>query len=214
VKWRGDQVSFFSGSDSLPYRQYIIMKKIASHLRNTVIAGIVLLIPVFVIIVIIQNMYGKLTGFGKQLSAFLGIKSVAGIGAASIATTLILIVLFYAFGLLVQVSLVTRFKNWIENNLLQYIPGYLGYKVKMEEKLMPKGETKIAALVTVGEIIRPGFLMHRSAGKCVVFIPNTPDTNTGEVWVVEEGRVKELGVADQAFVNSIRHSGKGMEIPA
>lgn len=190
------------------------MKQFLAHIRNTVISGIILLLPVFVVIIIVQKMFAKLTGFGKQLSDFLGLKSIGGVGAASIATTFILVTAFYLVGLLVRFTMVTNIRNWIENNLLQYIPGYLGYKVKMEEKLMPKADERIAALISVNGITRPGFLVSREGDQCVVFMPNTPDTNAGEVWVVKAEQVKELGKADAAFLNSIRHSGKGLVIKA
>jgi uncharacterized membrane protein len=186
------------------------MKAFFQNLKTTIIAGVIFLLPVFGVLMLLQKLYGKLTGFGSQMAALLGIKSVAGIGATSIATTLILVALFYVSGLMVKVTFMVKFRNWVESNLLQYIPGYLGYKVKMEEKLLPRIEARTAALVHAGEIMRPGFLVSRSAGKCVVFIPNTPDTNTGEVWVVDENKVQDLGKADDAFLNGIRYSGRGL----
>jgi uncharacterized membrane protein len=70
------------------------MKKFFKSLKTTIISGIIFLLPVFVVLIIIQKLYSKLTGFGAQLAALLGIKSVAGIGATSIATTFILLGLF------------------------------------------------------------------------------------------------------------------------
>jgi uncharacterized membrane protein len=186
------------------------MKNFFQHLRRTIISGIVFLIPVFVITVIMQNLYNKLTGFGKQLAAMLGIKTVAGVGAATIGTTILLILAFYCFGLLVRFTMFTSLRNWIDRGLM-FIPGYVNYKVKMEEKLMPKTESRTAALIRNGDVERPGFLMHRENHKCTVFIPNTPDTDAGQVWIVDEQQVKELGPADAAFLNGIRHSGKNLK---
>jgi uncharacterized membrane protein len=185
------------------------MKILFQHLKSTIISGIVFLIPVFVIIVILQNLFAKLTGFGKQLSAMLGIKTVAGVGAATIGTTIVLILAFYGFGLLFRIAMFSSLRNWIDKGLM-FIPGYVNYKVKMEEKLMPKTESRVAAFIRTGDIERPGFLVHREKNKCTVFIPNTPDTDTGQVWIVDEHQVRELGTADAAFLNGIRHSGKNL----
>lgn len=187
------------------------MKIFFNHLRSTIISGIVFLIPVFVIIVILQNLFSKLTGFGKQLSSMLGIKSVAGVGAATIGTTIVLLLSFYLFGLLFRFAMFSSFRNWIDKWLM-YIPGYVNYKVKMEEKLMPKVEARIAAMIRTGDVERPGFLVHRENGKCTVFVPNTPDTDSGQVWVVDNHQVRELGIADAAFLNGIRHSGKNLKM--
>ena len=186
------------------------MKGFFQHLKNTIISGIVFLIPVFVVIVIIQNLYAKLTGFGKQLSSMLGIKSVAGVGAATIGTTIVLILAFYCFGLLFRFAMFSSLRNWIDRGLM-FIPGYVNYKVKMEEKLMPKTESRIAAFIRTGDIERPGFLVHREKNKCTVFIPNSPDTDTGQVWIVDEHQVRELGIAEAGFLNGIRHSGKNLK---
>jgi uncharacterized membrane protein len=140
----------------------------------------------------------------------LGIKSVAGVGAATIGTTIVLILSFYGFGLLYRIAMFTSLRNWVDKGLM-FIPGYVSYKVKMEEKLMPKAENRTAALVRTGDVERPGFLVHRDKTKCTVFIPNTPDTDTGQVWIVDEDQVKELGTADASFLNGIRHSGRNLK---
>lgn len=188
------------------------MKKVLDNIRNTVIAGIVLLIPVFVIIMILEKFYARMTGFGTQLANFLGVKSLAGIGAASIATTLILLSLFYVCGLLVRFSFLKIATDWIEKNVLQFIPGYLGYKVKMEEKLLPRQEPKIPVLIRTGDITRPGYLKSKEQGKCVVFVPNTPDPNSGEIWVVDEQCVTDLHMDAKAFSAAVMHGGKGLAI--
>jgi uncharacterized membrane protein len=175
-----------------------------------VISGIIFLIPVFVIIVILQKLFTTMKGLGQQLANLLGIKTVAGFGGATIGTTILLLATFYACGLLVRFTMFTAMRSWLENKLLMHIPGYLGYKVKMEEKLLPKTEKRVAALVTTADITRPGFLVARENGRCTVFIPNTPDTDTGQVWIVNEGQVKELGIAEKSFIDGIRHSGKGL----
>lgn len=187
------------------------MSKFFSHLRSTVIAGVIFLIPVFVVVLIIQKIYSGLTGFGHELAKMLGIKSIAGIGAASIGTTLILISVFYACGWLVRVAMISNLRAWVENNLLLYIPGYLNYKVKMEEKLIPKKEERISARIRTGDITRMGFLIHRENGKCTVLVPNTPDTDTGQVWIVDEHQVTEMAMNEKDLLIAIRHSGRGLK---
>ena len=188
-----------------------MMKSFFGHLRSTIVSGIIFLIPVFVIIVIIQNLFAKLTGFGKQLSSMLGIKSVAGVGAATIGTTIVLLLAFYVFGLLFRFAMFSELRSWIDRGLM-FIPGYVNYKVKMEEKLMTKVENRVAAFIRTGDVERPGFLVHREKNKCIVFVPNSPDTDSGQVWIVEDCQVKELGTADAVFVNAIRHSGKNLKL--
>jgi uncharacterized membrane protein len=73
-------------------------------------------------------------------------------------------------------------------------------------------ENRVAALIKTGDLERPGFLVHREKNKCIVFVPNSPDADSGQVWIVEDHQVKELGTADAVFVTAIRHSGKNLKI--
>jgi len=114
------------------------MKTFFDKFKNTILSGILFFLPVFFLVGLIQKLWNSLTGFGAKLASLVGVKSIAGIGAASLLTTILLILIFYICGLLVQLAFIGKFKSWIENTLLQYIPGYLTYKVKMEEKLFKK----------------------------------------------------------------------------
>ena len=46
-----------------------------------------------------------------------------------ILTTVLLIVIFYLFGLLTKISAVTKSKEWFENNVLSYVPNYSKFNV-------------------------------------------------------------------------------------
>ena len=188
------------------------MKAFLKHFRQTVTSGLILLIPVFVLIVVLQKLWDKMTGFGKQLSDMLGINSIAGIGAAKIATTVILIAVFYGCGLLVRFAYVNRVKAWVEDNLLQYIPGYIGYKVKMTEKLENKLEQRTAVMAKIFNGWRPGFLVSRDNGKSVVSIPFYPEADLGEIWVLDDQDVEVTGPADKAFLVSLQQGGKGLRV--
>jgi uncharacterized membrane protein len=186
------------------------MKTSLSKFRDTIISGILFFLPVFFLMGLIQKLWHSLTGFGAKLSALIGVKSVAGVGVTSIATTLILVLIFYICGLLVRFAFIGKFKNWIENTLLQYIPGYLTYKVKMEEKLIKKDDTRKPVLVVTADGARPGLLIETKGPSATVYIPNSPDTNNGQVWVVDSSNIKNLQGDAKALLKSVQYSGKGL----
>jgi hypothetical protein len=188
------------------------MQKFLLHIRQTVISGLILLIPAFVLIILIQKLYHSMTGVGSKISEMLGIKSFAGVGAASIATSLIIVAILYGCGLLVRVAFVTKFKDWLEESLLQYIPGYLTYRSKMHEKLEKRSVPRTAILAKIYNGWRPGLLINRQENKVIVFIPDSPETDKGEIWVLQEGEIKEVGLADKEFMTSLQQSGKGLKI--
>lgn len=186
------------------------MKKVLDNFRNTILSGILFFLPIFFLLGLIQKVWQGLTGFGAKLAAFVGVKSVAGVGAASIVTTLLLILIFYICGLLVRFAFIGKFRNWIENSLLQYIPGYLTYKVKMEEKLIKKADERKPVLVETPYGSRPGLLIETTAQSATVYLPNTPDTNNGQVWVVDLSAIRHLNGDATSLLKTVQYSGKGM----
>ena len=186
------------------------MQKLLKHIRDTVLSGLLLLIPAFVLIVLIQKLYNMMTGVGSKIADTLGIKTVGGIGAASIATSLVLVAIFYGCGLLVKVAFVTSFKDWLEENLLQYIPGYLSYKSKMEDKLGNRTEPRKPVLAKINNGWRPAFLVNRQEGNNVVFVPQSPETDIGEIWVLQDQDVKETGIEEKIFKAILQKHGKGL----
>ena len=184
------------------------MKKLLNNFRNTILSGILFFLPIFFLLGLIQKVWQGLTGFGAKLAAFVGVKSVAGVGAASIVTTILLIIIFYICGLLIRFAFIGNFRNWIENTLLQYIPGYLTYKVKMEEKLIKKTDERKPVLVVTPNGSRPGLLIETTGQSATVYLPNTPDTNNGQVWVVDLSTIRHLKGDAKSLLKSVQYSGK------
>lgn len=188
------------------------MKSFLEKIRNTILSGIIFLIPVFALILLEHKIWKGMTGFGQQLANLLGITTVAGVGAASVMTTVILLLLFYVCGLLVRFAMVSSISKWMDRNLLQYIPGYVKYKVKMEEKLLPPEDLRQTVLVHIQDAWKPGLVMGRNNGNATVFLPSTPDTDNGEVWVVEEKNLRPLQMSVEELIGSLQMSGRGLKV--
>jgi len=187
-----------------------MMKKYIDKFRNTILSGIILFLPIFFLIWLIKNLWYSLAGFGAKIAALVEFKIVPGLVAASIITAILILLMFYICGLLVQFAFIGRIKNWIEDNLLQYIPGYLTYKVKVETKLVKKEEEWLPVLVKSDEGARPALLIEVKDQMSTVFFPNCPDTNYGLIWIVDSGRVKHLSGDANSLLKSIQYSGKGL----
>jgi uncharacterized membrane protein len=186
------------------------MKSLLDNFRKTILSGILFFLPLFFLWGLLQKVWHSFTGFGATLAALVGVKTVAGVGAAAIVTPLLLILIFYLCGLLVRFARIGKFRSWIENTLLQYIPGYLTYKVKMEEKFVTKDDSRQPVLVVTSDGARPGLLIEAKGQSVTVYIPNSPDTNTGQVWVVDSARVTPLKGDATSLLKSVQYSGKGM----
>jgi len=167
--------------------------------------------PAFVLIAVIEKIFGFLSGFGKGLAASLGLKSIGGISAAPIVTTILLLLIFYLCGLLVRFTFVTKAKEWIENSVLIYIPNYSKYKAKMMSKLQPTKDERKPALVEINDYLKPCLIVSSSESMTTVFLPSSPDTDNGEVLIVDSGKVRTLNMDATEFKNSLLLSGKGLK---
>lgn len=184
------------------------MKKIYHKIKNTFIAGIILFLPLFIIAAILHKIYTFMYGFGHKVAGMLGLEK----DFAPILTTVLVILLFFVFGLLVRFSMVTKTKEWIENNLLVYIPTYSKYKAKMMAKLQPGEDLRQPVLVEMNGAWKPGLLVSAADGKSTVFMPTSPDTDFGEVWVVKSECVQHLAMSAKELKTSLLLGGKGLNL--
>lgn len=186
------------------------MKKFLVHTQNRVMAGFIFLIPLFAVLLLLKKLWSSLTGAGTYLVQLVGLKTLLGPNSVPIATALILILLFYGVGWLVKFSSMNRARNWIERSILNYIPGYINYKAQMEEKVGGKQDSRIPIWVSMVIGRRPALLIEEREGESVVFFPNSPDPNSGDVMLVDSFRVTKLSMDVPSFLKSLQKFGKDL----
>lgn len=189
------------------------MKKFLEHIRSRILAGLVFLIPVFAIIIILQKIWHMLTGAGNYLVNLFGLKALLGNNSVTIATAVLLVLVFYFFGWLVKFNALNQMRDWIERTALQYIPGYLTYKAQVQQKIKPTEDNRIPVWVANLSGKRPGLLIDEQGQQAIVFFPNSPDTNNGEVLMVEKKQVVKLDMKASAFIKSMQKFGKDLSMP-
>lgn len=190
----------------------VVMKKLLNHVKSTVIAGVIFLIPLFAVILIIQKLWKILTGAGNYVVKLFGLNSLLGTHTVTIATAVLLVLLFYFFGWLVRFKALNRMKDWMETGLLQYIPGYLTYKAQLQDKINPKQDSRIPVYINTVSGRRPGLLVDEQAEDAVIFFPNSPDSNNGEVMIIPKQQVAKLNMDASSFIKSMQKFGKGLSL--
>lgn len=187
------------------------MKKIIKKIKDTVISGIVLFLPIFILLSIFKKVYSTLYKTGHKLTEILGLDNAGDKKWVPFVTLFLVVVLFFICGLMVRFAMVTKMKEWIENNVLLYIPTYSKYKAKMTAKLQPEEDVRPPILVELNGAWKPGFLIKVNEDKSTVFLPTTPDIDYGEVWIVTSNKVTMLDMSPKEFKTSLLLSGKGMK---
>jgi uncharacterized membrane protein len=160
------------------------MKKYFAAIRRITITGLLFLVPVYVLVLIVTQALTSLNSMGTRIATMLGLTSILGIGAPSVLSGVLLVLLCFACGLIAHVSVVAALRTRIDGLLATYIPGYVKHRSIVEEKLQGKmpSLSYTSALIKQQEFWRPAYVVEQDAeGNCVVFVPDVPDTSTGTI---------------------------------
>ena len=190
------------------------MKVLLGKFRDITISGILALLPLYVFLIVISKAWKSLSSIGTGIAQMLGMKSILGVGGATVFSGLLVIAIWLVTGLLVRYSFLGAVSKAAEKQLSKYIPDYDSYKAKAEEKLQHKVRVLpyTSALVRYADYWEPGYIVEQDEeGNCVVFLPEVPETNKGHVLLVrnEQVRIVESMTANQLDA-SLKKIGKGL----
>lgn len=188
------------------YKAYLVKS------RNKVTSGMMYLMPLFVLFIVIEKFWYKISHLGKiivhnfKLDAFLGKYSL------TITTGLLLLLIFYVFGYLATLNGFKKFYNWLEGMLLGVIPGYSTYKAQLENKINPVPDSRVSVVVKTPLGDKPGLLVEEQSNQSIVFFPNTTDATSGDVMIVENTAIKKINLDAKTLLNIMKKQGKGLPI--
>ena len=190
------------------------MKAFLGKFRDITISGILALLPLYLFLIVISKAWKSLSSIGAGIAQMLGMKSILGVGGATVFSGLLVIAIWLVTGLLVRYSFLGAVSKAAEKQLSKYIPDYDSYKAKAEEKLQHKVRVLpyTSALVRYADYWEPGYIVEQDEeGNCVVFLPEVPETNKGHVLLVrnEQVRIVESMTANQLDA-SLKKIGKGL----
>jgi hypothetical protein len=164
------------------------MQKYFAAFRRITLTGLLFLVPVYVVLVIAKQAWTSLNSMGTTLAKMFGITDILGVGAPTVLSVVLLILLCFGCGLIAHVSVVTAFRSRIDGWLSTYIPGYAKHRVMVEEKLEGKVPRLpyASALIKQQDFWRPVYVVEQDAeGNCVLFAPDVPDTSMGAIMLAK-----------------------------
>jgi uncharacterized membrane protein len=191
-----------------------VLKQSAIFLQSTILGGLFFLVPLFVVIIIFGKIWQKMTGVGAKFSALLGIKSVGGIAGGPLMTSIIILGICLVGGFLIKLTFFARFRNWLDNLLVKYIPGYEFYKINLEQKIRKEDvpNARPAVLLTMDGIGQAGVIVDElNDGRKVVFVPSKPGTPEGQVYVVDASSITPLNIEEANLNKLLLKQGKGLK---
>jgi uncharacterized membrane protein len=192
----------------------MFMRALLGKFRDITISGILALLPLYVFLIVVSKAWKSLSSIGAGIAQMLGLKSVLGVGGATLFSGLLMIGIWLLTGLLVRYSFLGAVSKAAEKQLSKYVPDYDSYKAKAEEKLQNKVRVLpyTSVLVRHEDCWRPGYMVEKDEdGNCVVFLPEVPETNKGYVLLVRKEWVRTIeSMTANQLDATLKKTGKGL----
>jgi len=183
------------------------MRTIIEFLKTTLIGGLLVVLPIWVIIILVIKSLTMLAGFIKPLVDHLP----GSVNYPWIVAIAILLAACFAVGIAVRTALGRWSMHLLERNLLERLPGYTLIR-SFAQRLAGTGETEAFApvLVELEEALVPAFLVERHPdGRCTVFVPSAPTPAAGSIYILTPERVHRVDVPIVKAMSCISKWGNG-----
>lgn len=184
----------------------------AGFIKNTLIGGLIFLIPFVIIFVVIAKAIKIMVGLAKPISKIVPIESFAGIAIIDILAILLIVVLCFLAGLVARSSIGKNSFKALDDMLANFIPGYsilktIANSFKTEEEAEKNLKPVLAKFDDLSQL---GFEVEKiDNGLVAVFLPGSPDTWSGSVAYMTEDRVERLDIDLLAVKKTLRTLGNG-----
>lgn len=187
------------------------MKKAITFIKDTIIKGIIITVPVAIIVFIFLDSIKKLIELTVPLTnkMSLGIPLVQTIVAIIIVGAVVLVVLF-VLGILLYSPIGKPIVNWVENNIFMKIPMYSTLKgITKQIAKIEKVNYPIAEVDLYGNNVKVFGLITEKIddGKSLVYVPNSPLINVGQVYIVTNDNITILNSSVKTTLDSLSKIG-------
>lgn len=188
------------------------MKSFKKFIRNTFIGGLFFLIPLFVLITVAKKIWEFFQDLGTNLFKALGYDELVDVASSSIFSAVMVLLVCFLFGLIAKWSLAGRVRYWAEDGLQRVFPHYDYYRSLVEKKLNLRSKVpRPTVLVRRPGGWRPGILVEeKPSGEKVVFLPLSPKTTDGEVFLVAPEDVRDSELNENELNSILLKQGEGL----
>jgi len=182
---------------------------ILSRFMGNVFAGLFLMLPLAAIIVIGLKFYQIAIVPVTEIANKFGIERPFLI---ELLFLFILLILCFFAGLVMHYKNVSLLRDWLESNILRFVPGY--EFVRMRLAILVGSEQSAfnrSVIVKIDDGWSPALLIEEGDdGRCTVFVPDVPKSNSGSIYVVDPEQVRPLNVDFNKLDMAIRNYGRGL----
>jgi uncharacterized membrane protein len=183
-------------------------------LKTTFMGGILFLLPVALIVFILSYALRLVKRVAVPISNSLHLDQlgdVAGIGAVTLLSVLILIVVSFVAGIVARTGVGRRITGWSETSVLGRLPQYRLMKSMAEGLAHIESASGLKpALVTIEDGWQIAYVLEQlENGWVAVFLPQAPTPMAGNVMYFPADRVRPLGITMVQAISIVKTLGVG-----
>lgn len=190
------------------------MKNYDLVLRRIINGLLTFLLPLVLVMIIMEKALVVIKKVLAPIKVHFPQIHFLGVGLFAFFCLVLLLLICYFAGLLIERKRITRFVNAIENAICLIIPGYSMLKSRASESFNNEEESNWkAVLVSDGDDWRIGIEIEKQADDfSFVFFPEPPDAKSGEIKLIHQSKIKPAAMTVGYLVGVIRKYGKGIQL--
>jgi uncharacterized membrane protein len=183
------------------------MKGIFRNVAGTTLRGLLIVAPVYLAILLLLKGMKSLVGLVRPFTHLLP----EWVPAEEALSLLLLLAILFVIGATVGTRAGEGVRKWVEESVLQRIPGYSLLRSLARQVAGDSRErTWKAALFQSDEALVPAFIIEElDDGRYTVFVPSIPTPFAGAVYVLDRHRVHPVDVPFTDAVKVVSRWGSG-----
>jgi len=183
------------------------MSKDSRSFGATLVAGILVVAPVYLCVLLLLKAMTSLAGLLKPVAELLP----QWLPGEQVLSLLLLLLICFFVGVAMRTSAGRAIGRGIEHSLLEKIPGYMLLR-SLTQRVAgnSEDETWKPALAEIEHSLVPAFIIEEHAdGRYTVFVPSVPTPFAGAVYVLTADRVHRVNAAFTQALKAVSRWGMG-----
>lgn len=183
---------------------------------RTFFRGLFLFLPLFAVFLLLARAVATLRPMLEPVLEVLPVERRIGVVLVFGLCVLLLVLIIFLFGVLANISGLSRKLETLDARLARNVPGYAILKSTL---LGASGQTDATAsfvpvLATFQGAARFGYEVDRLSGdRVVVFLPDVPEKQNGQAVVLPATAVEPLNIPPHKLAEILSFHGRGLEKP-
>ncbi len=186
------------------------MKAIIRFIKDTLVGGILLMVPLVFFLVVAKKALSLLGKMLQPVAHNMEGREIGGVALELLVTIFLLLLLCFLAGLFMKTATARRLKQFLENNVLIYVPGYSFVQALSADKLDGSNTANWRpAVFEADDNLSICFITDETPTHYSLFVPGAPTPSSGSVVVRRREEVRELDISFSDVTMIMKQFGKG-----